>query len=146
MAEFPPGGGVVGVRAGPVRRQRPEGRPPRAKREHLRGRPSHIDWVALKFDCHFGSGWQYLTIVPAPGIDPGRRKALTLWIDPISGTADDALRCRFTDTTGQTFQPDLGQLRASGWRRVIPLAGKIDGGHWGGTTTACPILRSTGTP
>ena len=106
---------------------------------------SHV-WVALKFDCNFGRGWQYLTIVPPrPASIPAGAKALTLWIDPIfwidpiSGASDDALRCRFTDSTGQTFQPDLGQLGGPGWRPVtIPLEGKISGGHWNGADDGVP--------
>jgi hypothetical protein len=99
-----------------------------------------VDWVALEFDCAFGPGWQYLAIVPpSPASIPSRAKALTLWIDPISGAPDDALRCRFSDTTGQTFQPDLGPLGESGWRAVtIPLEGKFPGGHWGGADDGVP--------
>ena len=42
------------------------------------------------------------------------------------------LRCRITDSTGQTFQPDYGAITWKGWRFVTM---RLDGGFpgfWGG--------------
>ena len=60
-----------------------------------------------------------------------------MWVR--SGTADDHLRSRFRDATGQTFQIDLGRLGGPGWRPVtVPLDGPSPGNHWGGTNDGVP--------
>ena len=56
-------------------------------------------------------------------------------------------RMRFTDATGQNFQPDGGRVTWQGWRYVtFPLTGGPDLGHWGGAndgTIHYPIRLDT---
>ncbi len=52
-----------------------------------------------------------------------------MWV--YSDGSKNLLRARFIDATGQTFQPDGGDLTGTGWRYVtFPL--HAGGGHWGG--------------
>ena len=43
-----------------------------------------------------------------------------------------ALRARFIDSTGQTFQPDGPKLDFTGWRHVSFALDETAQGHWGG--------------
>ena len=53
----------------------------------------------------------------------------------------------FTDSSGQTFQPDGGRVTWQGWRYVaFPLTGGTNMGHWGGAndgTIHYPIRLDT---
>lgn len=80
----------------------------------------------------FPVGWKFV-MVQATGdaAKPlaGKPISLGLWVR--SDGFGDQLRMRYTDATGQTFQPDAGPLDWKGWRYVtFPLDGS--GGRWGG--------------
>ena len=95
--------------------------------------------TALDFAYHFMPGWQYTMAVPPPTLAsiPARADALLLWVKG-DGSGND-LRSRVRDSTGQTFQADLGSLDATGWRLVeIPLHGDGVGAHWGGANDGVP--------
>jgi hypothetical protein len=90
--------------------------------------------VALKFVYHFDKGWRYAEASPASadvGAIPAGATAAVLWI--YSDGSGDHLRSRYRDSTGQTFQVDLGQLTRRGWQAVtVPLDGTGVGASWGG--------------
>lgn len=67
-----------------------------------------------------------------------------MWIR--SDGSGDALRMRFTDATGQTFQPDAGLLDWKGWRYVEFLLQGNNSGRWGGADDGIihyPIHKDT---
>jgi hypothetical protein len=94
--------------------------------------------TALRFDYTFDKGWRYTQAKPATPLSiPEKATALTLWV--FSDGSGDALRSRFQDSTGQTFQVDLGTLAWKGWRPVtIPLDGSGSGISWGGANDKVP--------
>lgn len=87
----------------------------------------------LKIQYRFAAGWKFARL--APQTDSlrqieGRPRALLLWVHG-DGTGNRA-RMRFTDGSGQTFQPDGGAIDFTGWKLLtFPLQGNV-GGHWGG--------------
>lgn len=87
---------------------------------------------AAKITYDFALGWKFLRVTAEGTLhEPlrGEPDTLGMWIH--SDGSGDALRARFTDATGQTFQPDAGNLDWKGWRYInFPLRGS--GGHWGG--------------
>lgn len=94
--------------------------------------------AALKFDYQFDKGWRYAQASPVKAAAiPANATALALWI--YSDGSGDHLRSRFKDSTGQTFQRDLGQLNWRGWRPItIPLDGTGAGVSWGGANDRIP--------
>ena len=74
--------------------------------------------------------WLYTTVHPTQGnAIPTGATGLEVWV--YANNDGMPLRARFNDSTGQTFQPDLGILNWKGWRAVfIPFTGEM--GHWGG--------------
>lgn len=103
----------------------------------LRSTPSD-DGPALEIPFRFDRGWRYLTVEPRRTTPiPADAREAVFWIK--ADRTGDHLRCRFTDSTGQTFQPDLGRLDADGWRIVrAPLDGSGPGGRWGGANDGVP--------
>jgi hypothetical protein len=94
--------------------------------------------AALAVGYDFDRGWRYEQAVPdRTATVPAGARALTLWVR--SGPDDDYLRSRFRDSTGQTFQADLGRLGWKGWRPLtVPLDGAGTGIHWGGANDGVP--------
>lgn len=95
----------------------------------LPGSPERALTIAYRFD----PGWKFLRLIPQ-----GER-ALPLAEEPdglgmwIHGDGSrDLLRMRFTDATGQTFQPDAGAIDWKGWRYVVFALRAAGTGHWGG--------------
>ena len=87
---------------------------------------------ALEISYRFDAGWRFLR-VPAPdGMKPldGSPQTLGMWL--YGDGSGNLLRCRFTDKTGQTFQPDRGAIDWKGWRFVMFDLNAKDSGHWGG--------------
>lgn len=88
---------------------------------------------ALKITYRFDAGWKFIRLTPATDAlkgNLGQPKALGLWIYG-DGSGNQA-RLRFTDSTGQTFQPGGEALKWKGWRYVtFPLDGTLSG-SWGG--------------
>ena len=84
---------------------------------------------ALRIAYDFAQGWKFLRLARALEL-PDKPAALGMWV--YGDGSGDLLRARFTDATGQTFQPDGGTLDWKGWRYIrFPLQGDV-GGHWGG--------------
>jgi hypothetical protein len=89
--------------------------------------------ATLKVSYSFDAGWKYLNVTPKDtdfAAVNGKPKSLALWIRSSDATGD-TVRFRFTDSTGQTFQPDGPKLDTRDWRqvtfRISPAAH-----HWGG--------------
>jgi hypothetical protein len=81
----------------------------------------------------FPVGWKFFTLRPkGEGARPieGRPKELNMmvWGDG----SGDILRMRFTDATGQTFQPDYGPITWKGWKPVSFSLSESASGRWGG--------------
>lgn len=88
---------------------------------------------ALRIQYDFAPGWKFLRLVPRGGRSfafRGRPYAFGMWV--YSDGSGDTLRLRFTDATGQTFQPDAGSLDWKGWRYVLFSLRGDRAGHWGG--------------
>lgn len=94
--------------------------------------------AALAFRYTFDKGWRYAQAVPTkPAVIPAGASALLVWVR--TNDSGDALRARFRDATGQTFQADLGQMTKTEWRLVtIPLDGTHNGVHWSGANDGVP--------
>jgi hypothetical protein len=96
----------------------------------------------LELQYHFEPGWKFMQLVPQSlplkKIE-GRPKELGLWV--YGDSQGNVVRLRFTDSTGQTFQPAIqsmdagsssGKIDWTGWRYVtFPLDG-ANAYHWGG--------------
>jgi hypothetical protein len=95
--------------------------------------PTGEDVDVLKLTYSFSPGWKFLQLKPATDdlkkID-GHPKELALWLH--GDASNHRVRLRYTDATGQTFQPSGPRIDWKGWRYVtIPLTGP-DLAHWGG--------------
>ncbi len=87
---------------------------------------------AEKIAYDFQPGWKFLRVLPEGKLKAplaGEPSALGMWV--YSDGSGDALRARFTDTTGQTFQPQADNLDWKGWRYVT-FSLRDAPGHWGG--------------
>ena len=87
---------------------------------------------ALRLEYRLGAGWRFVRVTPPAGWGPmeGRPVELGMWV--FGDGSGNLLRCRFTDSASQTFQPHYGPVDWKGWHFVsLPLSGK-DAGHWGG--------------
>lgn len=85
----------------------------------------------LRLEYRFARGWKFVRVAPEAGLAiEGEPEAAGLWI---YGDGNGNLaRLRFTDATGQTFQPNGTAVDWKGWRYVLfPMDGR-DCGHWGG--------------
>ena len=86
----------------------------------------------IELQYQFAEGWRFAMLQPPKGQRAlsGRPKVFGAWVH--GDGSRNMLRCRFVDSTGQTFQPDYGVIDWTGWRWVtMPLDGD-GGGHWGG--------------
>jgi len=86
----------------------------------------------LKLTYAFPAGWKFVQLMPVASelkkIE-GQPKSLALWV--YGDNAGHRLRLRFTDASGQTFQPNGPRIDFAGWRYLtIPLTGP-DLHHWG---------------
>ncbi|BCM92542.1 hypothetical protein IAD21_04424 [Abditibacteriota bacterium] len=86
----------------------------------------------LKLSYRFAPGWKFANIQPLnetwAKID-GHPKRLGMWV--YGDNSGQILRMRFSDSEGQTFQPNGTPINWKGWRYYsFPLDGT--GGHWGG--------------
>ena len=93
---------------------------------------------ALEIPYRFDPGWRYLGVSFQKAVTiPARAKAAILWVR--GNHSGDALRCRFRDATGQTFQPDVARLDWTDWRPLhIDLTARPGTGHWGGADDGIP--------
>lgn len=96
----------------------------------VRGVVSKVESAAeTKLEYDFDPGWRFAELHPANGQVEGQPSAFGIWIK--GDGSGNLLRMRYTDGSGQTFQPDGGTINWTGWRYVaFPLNGS--GGHWGG--------------
>jgi hypothetical protein len=87
----------------------------------------------LKIDYRMDKGWKFVRLVPQTEslrkID-GRPTAFALWV--YGDGSHNRLRLRFTDSDGQTFQPDGTAMTWKGWRNVSFAMDGTTAGHWGG--------------
>lgn len=87
---------------------------------------------AIRLDYRFAKGWRFAcTNLPQEAVAiEGKPKAVGMWV--YGDGSGNMLRCRITDSTGQTFQPNYGPITWKGWRFVTM---RLDGGFpgfWGG--------------
>ena len=88
---------------------------------------------AIRIDYDFDKGWKFLRLQPegskrAPLA--GEPAAFGAWV--YGDASGDILNARFTDASGQTFQPTAGRIDWRGWRFVtFGLRGE-NSGHWSG--------------
>ena len=80
----------------------------------------------------FAEGWRFATLRPPKELSAieGKPKVLGMWVH--GDGSGNVLRCRFTDATGQTFQPDYGLIDWTGWKWITMRLDGTSGGHWGG--------------
>jgi hypothetical protein len=88
--------------------------------------------TAVRLDYRFAKGWRFACVNLPEQFVPieGKPKAVGMWV--YGDGSGNMLRCRITDSTGQTFQPDYGPITWKGWRFVTM---RLDGGFpgfWGG--------------
>lgn len=88
--------------------------------------------TAARLDYRFAKGWRFACVNLPESFVPieGKPKAVGMWV--YGDGSGNMLRCRITDSTGQTFQPDYGHITWKGWRFVTM---RLDGGFpgfWGG--------------
>lgn len=93
---------------------------------------------ALEVPYHFDPGWRYLGVsFREVARIPSEARAAVVWVR--GNHSGDALRSRFRDATGQTFQVNLARLDWSGWRPLrIDFAVPSGAGHWGGANDGKP--------
>jgi hypothetical protein len=98
----------------------------------VRGAVSKVESAdETKLEYDFDPGWRFAELRSASGQVEGKPTAFGIWIK--GDGSGNLLRMRYTDASGQTFQPDGGSIRWTGWRYVsFPLDGS--GGHWGGAS------------
>lgn len=88
---------------------------------------------ALKINYSMEEGWKFIRLVPqqeAMKRIEGRPKALGLWLH--GDGSGHSPRLRFTDSTGQTFQPTADSISWKGWRYIELALDGAASGHWGG--------------
>ncbi|MCA1595200.1 MAG: hypothetical protein LC772_02065 [Chloroflexi bacterium] len=89
---------------------------------------------ALGLKYNFEAGWRFVRVAPQRTEDTvitGRPVALRLWL--YSDGSGNAVRCRFTDSTGQTFQPTAPlPMSAAGWQWIRMPMNENGMGSWGG--------------
>lgn len=91
------------------------------------------DVPALKLDYKWDAGWKFVQV--RPKIDAlknilNRPQALQMWVHG-DGSGNHA-RLRFTDETGQTFQPNGAPISWTGWKLVTFALDGSNAGFWGG--------------
>lgn len=87
----------------------------------------------LRLRYRYDNGWKFVRVVAPPQADTrieGKPAALALWI--FGDGRGNIPRLRFTDSTGQTFQPDGDPIDWKGWRYVVYPMDGTRAGRWGG--------------
>ncbi|MGE5612471.1 MAG: cellulase family glycosylhydrolase [Bacillota bacterium] len=89
---------------------------------------------ALEVGYQFGKGWRFASVMPAKkiGVMEGKPKMLGMWV--LGDGSGNVLRCRFRDSSGQTFQPTYGAVNWMGWKWITMSLDGEAAGHWGGAT------------
>lgn len=86
---------------------------------------------ALRIAYQFSAGWRYAEVKPRePKLLGQQASRLGMWVKGDGSGAE--LRMRYTDATGQTFQPDAGTIDWEGWRFITYSLRGDASGRWGG--------------
>jgi polysaccharide biosynthesis protein PslG len=88
---------------------------------------------AVRISYDFDKGWKFLRLEPErAGRAPlaGKPAAFGAWV--FGDGSGDVLNARYTDASGQTFQPTAGRIDWRGWRCVSFSLRGDNSGHWGG--------------
>ena len=89
--------------------------------------------AVFKITYRFDEGWKFLQVMPKTDalkqLD-GQPKALGLWV--YGDGKGNLARMRFTDATGQTFQPGGEAITWQGWRYIEFPLNANNAGFWGG--------------
>lgn len=93
---------------------------------------------ALRLEYRFGRGWRFVRVASSREL-PEPRGKLSFWVR--GDGRGDALRLRFRDAKGETFQPTYGAIDWRGWRRVEIRLDGSDAGSWGGDGVPDPPFR-----
>lgn len=88
--------------------------------------------TALQLDHRFSPGWRFACYNPPDPLAaiPGQPRAVGMWV--YGDGSGNILRCRITDSTGQTFQEHYGGLTWKGWKFVTMSLRAEGAGYWGG--------------
>jgi len=87
---------------------------------------------ALKLDYEFGSGWKFARIAPKQPLPvSGKPRTMGVWVR--GDGSGLALRMRFTDANGRTFQPDFGSADSKTWKLMTARLDDASIANWGGT-------------
>ena len=88
--------------------------------------------TAARLDYRFAKGWRFACVNLPDQFVPieGKPKAVGMWV--YGDGSGNMLRCRVTDSTGQTFQPDYGPMTWKSWRFVTMRLDGLFPGFWGG--------------
>ncbi|MDH7569547.1 MAG: hypothetical protein QHJ73_08175, partial [Armatimonadota bacterium] len=88
--------------------------------------------VGLRFTYEYGEGWKFVRLAPVrPMPVEGKPEAMGVWVK--GDGLGCALRLRFVDQNGRTFQPNFGSLEFKEWRYLTAPLNDPRVGHWGGT-------------
>lgn len=86
---------------------------------------------AIRVTYRFDAGWRYGEIKPRNPKPLGQEASrLGMWVRGDRSGAE--LRMRYTDATGQVFQPEIGAVDWEGWRFVTFSLRGDAAGRWGG--------------
>ncbi len=89
---------------------------------------------AVQINYQFQPGWKFIELhargdMAKPLV--GEPECLNMLVK--GNASGDALRMRFVDATGQTFQPTFGNIDWKGWKFVPFNLNHDSAGNWGGT-------------
>lgn len=89
--------------------------------------------VSVKLTYRYSTGWKFVRVRltdPAACQIEGQPKVFGIWI--YGDGSGNMVRIRFTDSTGQTFQPDSDSITWKGWRYITFNMDGSRAGRWGG--------------
>ena len=96
-----------------------------------RAEPGGPSGDALRLTYTAAKGWRYVVLADRYPVDlPGTPSEMFVWV--MGDASGDALRMRFVDASGQTFQPHHGPIDWVGWKRVRFSLRGDQAGYWGG--------------
>ncbi|HEX8522913.1 MAG TPA: beta-galactosidase [Tepidisphaeraceae bacterium] len=98
----------------------------------LNDTPARAAKSGFRLKYNFDAGWKFVSakLKNQATMLPGRPRALVMWVR--GDASGNALKMRFVDSAGQTFQPEGEKLLDKNWQLVeFPLDGS-DAHHWGG--------------
>jgi hypothetical protein len=87
----------------------------------------------VRIDYRFSTGWKFLELHARGDLSKpigGGTWSLNMFVK--GNASGDSLLMRFSDASGQVFQPSLGNIDWMGWKFVSFRLDGIDTWHWGG--------------